>query len=143
MNSSNTHTLCGGVSNKCHAKFPETWCAQIVHQTSLFSRCHPEALLRACGDHSLVDHFAIVASRVRHRARRVPVELPAVALDEVRLALLHLLDDPPQVCQVDLLALERVRVWGALIRPGMTVTGAALLVFADLALSVLDVCQNY
>ena len=101
----------------------------------------PEAHLRACGDHSLVDHFAVVASRIRHHTRRVPVQLPAVALDEVRFALLHLLGDPPQVCQVDLLAFERV-CGGALGR--LSVSSAALLALVTLALmrGVLDVCQT-
>lgn len=105
MNSS-TYTLCGGVSNKCHATFPDSCCAQSVHHTSLCSRYHSEAVLRAGGDHSLVNHFAIVTSRVRHRAHRMPMELPAVALDEICLALLHFLNNPPEVCQVDIFARE-------------------------------------
>ena len=69
-----------------------------------------EAHLRACRDHSLVDYFAVVAPRIRHRVRGMPVQFPTIALDEVRFALLHLLEGPPQVGQINLLALKRVCV---------------------------------
>ena len=102
-----------------------------------------EAHLRACRDHSLVDYFAVVASRIWHRTHRVPVQPPAVALDEMRFALLHLLKDPPQVREVDLFAFECVR-GGSVLGSWSGVSSATPLTSVALALmhGVLNICRT-